>query len=92
MSRKEYVNKCFSPCWLEVDSESGEGACYEHALSSASTEEGQISKEVRLESRRRKDLDTLLKELEEIKRNIEKAVEKQHRLANLMSFYSGELT
>ena len=41
--------------------------------------------EVRLENRRRKDLDTLLKELEEIKENIEKVAEKQHRLTNLMS-------
>lgn len=92
MARKEYVNKCFSPNWLEVDLEGGGEVCYEHALSSASTEEGHISKEERLESRRRKDLNTLLKELEDIKQNIEKAAEKQHRLANLMSFYTGELT
>ena len=32
----------------------------------------------------------LLKELNEIKQNIENAAEKQHRLANLMGFYSGE--
>ena len=38
----------------------------------------------------RKDLNTLLKELDEIKQNIEKVAEKQHRLANLMSFYTGE--
>ena len=47
-------------------------------------------KEERLESKRRKDLNTLLKELDEIKQGIEKAAEKQHRLANLMSFYTGE--
>ena len=29
--------------------------------------------------------------LDEIKKNIEKAVEKQHRLANLIGFYTGEL-
>ena len=40
-----------------------------------------------LENRQRKDLNTLLKELEEIKQNIERVAEKQHRLANLMQFY-----
>lgn len=38
----------------------------------------------------RKDLDTLLKELDEIKRNIEWVEEKQLRLNNLMSFYREE--
>ncbi len=79
MTRKEYLNKCFSPDWLEV------GPAKE-------AEEGHISKEERLESKRRKDLNTLLKELDDIRQSIEKAAEKQHRLANLMSFYSGELT
>ena len=73
---KEYKNKCFSPNWLEVDL--------------SEVEEGQVAKEERLESRRRKDLNTLLKELDEIKQNIERAAEKQHRLANLMKFYTGE--
>ena len=49
-----------------------------------------VKREERLESKRRKDLNTLLKELDEIKQNIEKVAEKQHRLANLMGFYSGE--
>ena len=73
---KEYKNKCFSPNWLEVDL--------------SEVEEGQVAKEERLESRRRKDLNTLLKELDEIKQNIERAAEKQHRLANMMKFYTGE--
>ena len=73
---KEYKNKCFSPNWLEVDLREAE--------------EGQTAKEERLESKRRKDLNTLLKELDEIKQNIERAAEKQHRLANLMKFYTGE--
>ena len=77
MSKKEFKNNCFSPNWLEVD------------LRDANVESRQ-NKEVRLEQRRRKDLNTLLKELDEIKQNIEKAVEKQHRLANLMGFYTGE--
>ena len=84
MSRKEYNNKCFSPNWLEVDL--------------AEVSDHQLNKEERLESKRRKDLNTLLKELEasrgvpfdEKMQNIEKAAEKQHRLANLMSFYTGE--
>ena len=76
MNKKDYENKCFSPNWLEVD------------LSEA---ENPVKKEERLESKRRKDLNTLLKELDEIKQSIEKAAEKQHRLTNLMSFYTGEL-
>ena len=66
MTRKEYLNKCFSPDWLEV------GPAKE-------AEEGHISKEERLESKRRKDLNTLLKELDDIRQSIEKAAEKQHR-------------
>lgn len=78
MTRKEeYINKCFSPDWIEVDL-------------AAINEERQTVKEERLENKRRKDLNTLLRELEEIKQGIEKAAEKQHRLANLMSFYTGE--
>ena len=77
MSTKEdFMNKCFSPNWIEFDLEKTEGR--------------QTEREVRLETRRRKDLNTLLKELDEIKQNIEKVAEKQHRLANLMGFYSGE--
>ena len=80
MSKKDFNNNCFSPNWLEVD------------LSAiAENREETVNKEVRLESKRRKDLKTLLKELDEIKKNIERAVEKQHRLANLMGFYTGEI-
>ena len=79
MSKNEFNNKCFSPDWLEVD------------LSEAKVPEPEVNKEVSLESKRRKDLKTLLIELDEIKKNIEKAAEKQHRLANLMGFYTGEL-
>lgn len=75
-TKKDFENKCFAPNWLEID------------LSEAQPHYS--NKEVRLESKRRKDLDTLLKELDEIKQNIEKVAEKQHRLANLMGFYSGE--
>lgn len=76
MNRKEYNNKCFSPNWIEIDLDEVES----HTV-----------KEERLESKRRKDLNTLLKELDEIKQGIERAAEKQHRLANLMRFYTGEL-
>lgn len=75
-TKKDFENRCFSPNWLEVDLEE--------------VVKQQITREVRLEHKRRKDLNTLLKELEEIKQNIEKVAEKQHRLANLMGFYSGE--
>lgn len=77
-AKKDFKNNCFSPNWLEVD------------LSQAESREDKVNKEVRLESQRRKDLNTLLKELDEIKKSIEKAVEKQHRLANLAGFYTGE--
>ena len=77
-AKKDFKNNCFSPNWLEVD------------LSKAESRENTVNKEVRPESERRKDLNTLLKELDEIKKNIEKAVEKQHRLANLVGFYTGE--
>ena len=76
MNRKEYDNKCFSPNWIEINLDEVES----HTI-----------KEERLESKRRKDLNTLLKELDEIKQGIERAAEKQHRLANLMRFYTGEL-
>ena len=79
MSKKEFNNNCFSPNWLEIDTNGAE---------SYRTE---VNKEDRLESKQRKDLKTLLKELDEIKENIERAVEKQRRLANLMGFYTGEL-
>ena len=79
MSNKEFKNNCFSPNWLEVD------------ISNAISSEATVNKEERLESNRRKDLKTLLKELDEIKKNIEKAAEKQHRLANLLGFYTGEI-
>ena len=75
-SKEDFRNNCFSPNWLEVD------------LTEA--RERQTKKEERLETQRRKDLNTLLKELDEIKQNIEKVAEKQHRLANLMSFYNGD--
>jgi len=73
--KKDFKNRCFSPNWLEVD------------LERAAV---QTKREERLESKRRKDLNTLLKELDDIRQNIERAAEKQHRLANLMGFYSGE--
>ena len=58
MSRKEYNNKCFLPNWLEVDL--------------AEVSDHQLNKEERLESKRRKDLNTLLKELDEISKTLKK--------------------
>ena len=75
-TKRDFNNKCFSPNWLEVDS--------------VGTADYQETREVHLEQKQRKDLNTLLKELDEIKQNIERVAEKQHRLANLMGFYSGE--
>ena len=76
-TERDYSNNCFSPNWIEVQLEDVTA---------------QTAKEDSLEGRRRKDLNTLLKELEDIRQTIEKAAEKQHRLANLMQFYTGEYT
>lgn len=94
-SKKDFKNKCFSPNWLEVDLEEARRAqlnkeAIQDCSESCETVRTHEKREDRLESKRRKDLNTLLKELDEIKQNIERAAEKQHRLANLMGFYSGE--
>ena len=91
-NKKDYLNKCFSPNWVEVDLNSVQKQQKEVIEVSQAEYELVYSNERKdnLENKRRKDLNTLLKELEEIKSNIERVAEKQHRLANLMSFYSGE--
>ena len=91
-NKKDYFNKCFSPNWIEVDLETVNRQAKEviETCSECCKNDSTEKMEVRLENKRRKDLNTLLKELDEIKQNIEKAAEKQHRLANLMGFYSGE--
>ena len=93
-NKKDYINKCFSPNWIEVDLDSVQQIQQKEVIEISQAEyelvyAEQTGKE-NLESKQRKDLNTLLKELEEIKQNIERVAEKQHRLANLMSFYSGE--
>ena len=91
-NKKDYLNKCFSPNWIEVDLDTVQ-AQQKEVIEVGQAEYVPVSTYKRkecLESRQRKDLNTLLRELEEIKQNIEKVAEKQHRLANLMGFYSGE--
>ena len=91
-NKKNYLNKCFSPNWIEVDLEMVQAQQKEVNITSNAVNEpvNTQSREERLETQRRKDLNTLLKELDTIKKNIELAAEKQHRLANLMGFYSGD--
>ena len=91
-NKKDYLNKCFSPNWVEVDLEMVQAQQKEVDITSNAVNEPVYTqnREERLETQRRKDLNTLLKELEDIKKNIELAAEKQHRLANLMGFYSGD--
>ena len=91
-NKKDYLNNCFSPNWIEVDLNEVQKQQKEvEAISNAELELDYTYKtEVHSETKRRKDLNTLLKELDEIKQNIERVAEKQHRLANLMGFYSGE--
>ena len=91
-NKKDYLNKCFSPNWVEVDLDTVQNQQKE-VIEVSQAEYELIHEETRkerLETKRRKDLNTLLKELDEIKSNIERVAEKQHRLANLMSFYNGE--
>ena len=92
-NKKDFLNKCFSPNWIEVDLEEVQRTQQKevNVANVAETEPVRTyERKESLEARRRKDLNTLLKELEEIKQNIERAAEKQHRLANLMGFYNGE--
>ncbi len=94
MSKKNFENKCFAPNWIEIDLADVEKRQTVKEVrnlidAEESAESHMANKEASLESRRRKDLNTLLKELDEIKQNIEKAAEKQHRLANLMRLYTG---
>lgn len=94
MSKNDYLNNCFSPNWLEVELVENENnfvSSTEKGANENTVEQSVHNKEERLEGQRRKDLNTLLKELEEIKQNVERAVEKQRRLTNLMGFYTGEL-
>ena len=91
-NKKDYLNKCFSPNWIEVDLESVNRQQKE-VTEISNTDQNLVrtyERKESLETRRRKDLNTLLRELDEIKQNIERVAEKQHRLANLMSFYNGE--
>jgi hypothetical protein len=92
MSNKEdFKNKCFSPNWIEIDLEDVQRSRQMKEVLNTAGEDSTLSmKEASLESKRRKDLNTLLKELEDIKQSIEKAAEKQHRLANLMCSYIGD--
>ena len=91
-NKKDYFNKCFSPNWIEIDLETVDRQTKEVNETSSESYKNvrTYERQESLETRRRKDLNTLLKELEEIKQNIEMVAEKQHRLTNLMRFYSNE--
>ena len=91
-NKKDYLNKCFSPNWIEVDLETVDRQQKEVIEVSESDYNlvRTYKRKDSLENKQRKDLNTLLRELDEIKQNIERVAEKQHRLANLMSFYTGD--
>ena len=91
-NKKDYLNNCFSPNWIEVDLDTVNRQQKE-VLEVSEADEILVrtfERKDSLETRQHKDLNTLLKELDEIKQNIERVAEKQHRLKNLMSFYTGE--
>ena len=91
-NKKDYLNRCFSPNWIEVDLETVDRQQKEVIEVSESDYNlvRTYKRKDSLENKQRKDLNTLLRELDEIKQNIERVAEKQHRLANLMSFYTGD--
>ena len=91
-NKKDYFNNCFSPNWIEVDLETVDRQQKEVIEVSESDYNlvRTYKRKDSLENKQRKDLNTLLRELDEIKQNIERVAEKQHRLANLMSFYTGD--
>lgn len=90
VNKEDYLNKCFSPNWIHVDLEEVQSRQKEVTEKSQADVEPVHTNERKesLESRQRKDLNTLLKELEDIKQNIEEVAEKQHRLASLMNKYT----
>ena len=74
-NKKDYLNKCFSPNWIEIDLETvqtQQKEVIENSSESYKNVSTHENREVRLENRRRKDLNTLLKELDEIRQNIER--------------------
>ena len=68
-NKKDYLNKCFSPNWIEVDLETVDRQQKEVIEVSESDYNlvRTYERKESLETRRRKDLNTLLKELDEIK-------------------------
>jgi len=86
MSNKRYYkDNCFTPNWIEFDLEEKQSKTQ---LQTETQSQAQTEKEVSLETQRRKDIDTLLRELDEIRQNIQRVAEKQQRLADLMRFYT----
>ena len=66
-NKKDYLNKCFSPNWLEVDletlkTEQNAKEVLKTNSESYSVEEAVAKKEANLEGKHRKDLNTLLKD------------------------------
>ena len=86
MSNKRYYNEnCFVPNWIEFDLEELQR---QSQLQTQTQSQAQSEKEVSLETQQRKDVNTLLRELDEIRQNIEKVAEKQQKLANLKRFHN----
>lgn len=83
MNEKDlFENMCFLPCWNDpAEAETArENGVYNAIMPDGSSD------------RNKKDLTTLLAELEEIKNNIENIKAKQWHLAKLIKFHSAGLT
>lgn len=69
---KRFSNAWFSAGWAEVEVKP----------------QSSVNIEVQLETSHRKDLETLQKELDDLKNDFENITQKQLRLANLSKFYN----
>ena len=86
-NKKYYKDNCFTPNWIEFDLEELQRQT-QLQTNTQTQSQAQSAKEVSLETQQRKDVNTILRELDEIRQNIEKVAEKQQKLAELMSFHN----
>ncbi len=76
--KKDFFNGCLNGNWVEFEVK-------ETKTNAVSDEDGVVAK-----ATNRKDLETLLAELSEIKSSFERIEDNRIRLNNLMKFYKGD--